>query len=210
MACTLPARGGTRIGRRCGRQAQADGARRLARRPVATIVRAKSRQAPWLAPSRRGGRVAEGARLESVFTGNRNGGSNPPPSAISFWIFYHFLEWEGSNPRPHSRLGWLTRATYAATFTPAAHAAINPRIPLMAGQNLGAMSEGTSTWPSDRLEATSPKLLALEHAVSDHVHLIIEFLSEFDQASGVRRAVRPLFDERAGTDGQSVGPTLHH
>jgi len=35
--------------------------------------------------------------------------------------------------RPHSRLGWLTPATYAAIFTPAAHAAINPRIPLMAG-----------------------------------------------------------------------------
>jgi hypothetical protein len=36
------------------------------------------------APSRRrwrGGRVAEGARLESVFTGNRNVGSNPTPSA---------------------------------------------------------------------------------------------------------------------------------
>ena len=31
---------------------------------------------------RRGGRVAEGARLESVYTGNRIGGSNPPPSAI--------------------------------------------------------------------------------------------------------------------------------
>src|SRR5215471_8533360 len=30
---------------------------------------------------RRGGRVAEGARLESVFTGNRNVGSNPTPSA---------------------------------------------------------------------------------------------------------------------------------
>jgi hypothetical protein len=29
----------------------------------------------------RGGRVAEGARLESVFTGNRNVGSNPTPSA---------------------------------------------------------------------------------------------------------------------------------
>ena len=34
-------------------------------------------------PSRRGGRVAEGARLESVFTGNRNAGSNPAPSARS-------------------------------------------------------------------------------------------------------------------------------
>jgi hypothetical protein len=32
---------------------------------------------------RRGGRVAEGARLESVFTGNRNVGSNPTPSATS-------------------------------------------------------------------------------------------------------------------------------
>jgi hypothetical protein len=32
-------------------------------------------------PIWRGGRVAEGARLESVFTGNRNVGSNPTPSA---------------------------------------------------------------------------------------------------------------------------------
>ena len=31
---------------------------------------------------RRGGRVVEGARLESVFTGNRIGGSNPALSAI--------------------------------------------------------------------------------------------------------------------------------
>jgi hypothetical protein len=30
---------------------------------------------------RRGGRVAEGARLESVYTGNRIEGSNPSPSA---------------------------------------------------------------------------------------------------------------------------------
>ncbi|GEM_PF-4381305 len=30
---------------------------------------------------RRGGRVAEGARLESVYTGNRIAGSNPAPSA---------------------------------------------------------------------------------------------------------------------------------
>ena len=30
---------------------------------------------------RRGGRVAEGARLESVYTGNRIVGSNPTPSA---------------------------------------------------------------------------------------------------------------------------------
>src|SRR5262249_1008575 len=34
-----------------------------------------------IGPIRRGGRVAEGARLESVFTGNRNVGSNPTPSA---------------------------------------------------------------------------------------------------------------------------------
>ena len=31
---------------------------------------------------RRDGRVVEGARLESVFTGNCNGGSNPSLSAI--------------------------------------------------------------------------------------------------------------------------------
>ncbi len=33
-------------------------------------------------PGRRGGRVVEGARLESVFTGDRNAGSNPALSAI--------------------------------------------------------------------------------------------------------------------------------
>jgi hypothetical protein len=31
--------------------------------------------------------VAEGARLESVFTGNRNVGSNPTPSAR--WLYPH-------------------------------------------------------------------------------------------------------------------------
>lgn len=35
--------------------------------------------------------------------------------------------------RPHSRLGWLTPASYAATFTLAAHAASNRPTPLMAG-----------------------------------------------------------------------------
>ncbi|MDF2622162.1 MAG: hypothetical protein K0S00_4821 [Xanthobacteraceae bacterium] len=35
------------------------------------------------ARGRRGGRVVEGARLESVYTGNRIAGSNPAPSAIS-------------------------------------------------------------------------------------------------------------------------------
>jgi hypothetical protein len=39
------------------------------------IVRLSSRE------SRRDGRVAEGARLESVYTGNRIVGSNPTPSA---------------------------------------------------------------------------------------------------------------------------------
>jgi hypothetical protein len=34
---------------------------------------------------RRGGRVAEGARLESVYTGNRIVGSNPTPSANSLF-----------------------------------------------------------------------------------------------------------------------------
>lgn len=33
------------------------------------------------APGRRGGRVVEGARLESVYTGNRIAGSNPALSA---------------------------------------------------------------------------------------------------------------------------------
>src|SRR5207237_5092003 len=36
---------------------------------------------------RRDGRVAEGARLESVYTGNRIGGSNPSLSAITFVIW---------------------------------------------------------------------------------------------------------------------------
>src|SRR5712692_6075074 len=38
---------------------------------------------------RRGGRVAEGARLESVFTGNRNVGSNPTPSASAAFTDVH-------------------------------------------------------------------------------------------------------------------------
>jgi hypothetical protein len=37
---------------------------------------------------RRDGRVAEGARLESVFTRKGNVGSNPTLSAISFVIYY--------------------------------------------------------------------------------------------------------------------------
>jgi hypothetical protein len=43
--------------------------------------------------------------------------------------------------RPHSRLGWLTPAAYAATFTIAAHAAATRPTPLMTGQNLGATSQ---------------------------------------------------------------------
>ena len=35
--------------------------------------------------------------------------------------------------RPHSRLGWLTPAAYAATFTIAAHAAATRPTPLMTG-----------------------------------------------------------------------------
>jgi hypothetical protein len=37
---------------------------------------------------RRDGRVAEGARLESVFRGNSNVGSNPTLSAIAFVIWH--------------------------------------------------------------------------------------------------------------------------
>src|SRR5262245_45783908 len=60
---------------------------RVATPPPATIVRALLRCAApgsaglGRAPSRRDGRVAEGARLESVYTGNRIVGSNPTPSA---------------------------------------------------------------------------------------------------------------------------------
>jgi hypothetical protein len=38
---------------------------------------------PWGSASRRGGRAVEGARLESVYTGNRIAGSNPAPSATT-------------------------------------------------------------------------------------------------------------------------------
>jgi hypothetical protein len=37
---------------------------------------------------RRDGRVAEGARLESVYTGNRIVGSNPTPSATWQFLFF--------------------------------------------------------------------------------------------------------------------------
>jgi hypothetical protein len=49
----------------------------------AHVVTPRGVHAPLGKAVRRGGRVAEGARLESVFTGNRNVGSNPTPSATS-------------------------------------------------------------------------------------------------------------------------------
>ena len=49
-------------------------------------------------PRRRDGRVAEGARLESVYTGNRIVGSNPTPSARWHWNHYVFREKYGSTP----------------------------------------------------------------------------------------------------------------
>src|SRR5207249_7449422 len=47
-------------------------------------LRVSSIKSERLLKSRRDGRVAEGARLESVYTGNRIGGSNPSLSAITF------------------------------------------------------------------------------------------------------------------------------
>ena len=40
--------------------------------------------------------MAEGARLESVYTGNRIGGSNPPLSAINTDSYNDFVKWLGS------------------------------------------------------------------------------------------------------------------
>ncbi len=42
--------------------------------------------------SGRGGRVVEGARLESVYTGNRIAGSNPAPSAICAYNYLKYKE----------------------------------------------------------------------------------------------------------------------
>ena len=44
--------------------------------------------------------MAEGARLESVFTGNRNVGSNPTPSATSL------RDWPSSNLAPVGNANW--------------------------------------------------------------------------------------------------------
>ena len=43
--------------------------------------------------------MAEGARLESVYTGNRIGGSNPPPSANQSTGFTAFLMFVASPPK---------------------------------------------------------------------------------------------------------------
>ena len=56
------------------------------RRPIS--VRLYNDSSPIL--RRRDGRVAEGARLESVFRGNSNVGSNPTLSAIKFSRFTDF------------------------------------------------------------------------------------------------------------------------
>src|SRR5665647_3446429 len=70
----------------CARSADEDKTEKrsyvLAPRTVLTIVRAHAGsvfQDPRA--TRRGGRVAEGARLESVYAGNRIAGSNPASSA---------------------------------------------------------------------------------------------------------------------------------
>jgi hypothetical protein len=63
-------------------EARPGGGRRVVPWGVARVV--TSGRAAILRPphrSRRDGRVAEGARLESVYTGNRIVGSNPTPSA---------------------------------------------------------------------------------------------------------------------------------
>ena len=49
--------------------------------PIANMIHSRS------SPKWRDGRVAEGARLESVFRGNSNVGSNPTLSAIFLPIF---------------------------------------------------------------------------------------------------------------------------
>jgi hypothetical protein len=63
---------------------------------IGPVPRGLSRRGPWLycaRRARRGGRVAEGARLESVYTGNRIVGSNPTPSANSITnaLIYHIF-----------------------------------------------------------------------------------------------------------------------
>ena len=57
--------------------------RPLAKRDVRSIFSAKMR---------RGGRVVEGARLESVYAGNRIAGSNPAPSATISHQYVEFVD----------------------------------------------------------------------------------------------------------------------
>ena len=56
-------------------------------------ARWRGTEVPW-----RGGRVAEGARLESVFTGNRNVGSNPTPSAT--FLLHRLKNFRKTNGAP--------------------------------------------------------------------------------------------------------------
>ena len=54
--------------------------------------------------------MAEGARLESVFTGNRNVGSNPTPSAIAPSILFFQQEQHGDDePSGFGRGSWLQK-----------------------------------------------------------------------------------------------------
>ena len=72
-----------RPGRRSGVSGGRDSPKPLALSIAASILPANLPQGRALADRalRRDGRVAEGARLESVYTGNRIVGSNPTPSA---------------------------------------------------------------------------------------------------------------------------------
>ena len=66
------------------------------------------------AETRRGGRVAEGARLESVYTGNRIAGSNPASSAISsVWLRCVALASAGALDAVGSRPTYKTIALFA-------------------------------------------------------------------------------------------------
>src|SRR5690606_38635379 len=62
------------------------GAKRALRRDAENLIRFAPGEQGYKTEEiqrRRGGRVVEGARLESVYTGNRIAGSNPAPSATT-------------------------------------------------------------------------------------------------------------------------------
>src|SRR5262245_39987118 len=84
----------------------------LALVPAGSILPDLPRVGRSRAPRMRGrdGRVAEGARLESVYTGNRIVGSNPTPSAKA----PDFFSTQGTRPRPSLALGG-SRRTYQHT-----------------------------------------------------------------------------------------------